>query len=320
MTELITDLYNPSIMTATDCIKFSISVIGLFLNCLAVYITIFRYNSRNAAIWLIVYIAIIDILFSTHDIVTQILKWITNHQVLLYSPFCQYSGMLYALLIMTSVDGVGILSLLRAMSIVGDIELRAVYWYIAIGTLTLINVTLSALGVVYNIMKVMPSGSYCKAGFGNSQYSRIYSIIIIAKFFIMMLLTMISYSCITVKYYRTVSRLRSKNSNNRSSRIANRPVIIYQRWIIIRLLALILMYMTCFLPELVIIFYNVLTDTDRTPIVDSISSSWLSFTIIVNSVFVLLYHKETRNILANMLPSWIPLYRPNTNITELNNF
>jgi hypothetical protein len=221
---------------------------------------------------------------------------------------------------MISVDGVAMLSLLRALTVIGNIEFKAIYWYISIGTLSLINITLSILGVSNSIMRVMPSGSYCKVEFLTNEYSLIYSKFIIAEFFIMLLITIISYFCITIKYYRTVSKLSSKENSNNSGIIDNRPALIYQRWVIIRLLALVFMYMVCFLPELVVIFYNISTDTYRTPIADSISSMGLSLTVVVNSGFVLFYHKEIRNILASMLPSWIPIYRPNTKISELNDY
>jgi hypothetical protein len=305
---------------ATECIILLFSVIGLFLNGLAVYITLFRYKTRNSAIYLIIFVAIIDILFSLHYIASQLAKWITSNQVLANPWFCQTTGMFFTLLIINSVDGIGILSLLRALSVLGNVELRAVYWYIVIGVLLILNTTFSIFGLYNNIMRLMPSEAYCQVSFRKSKFSSIYSGIMMGKFIIMMLIVFACYICITIKFYKNASQLYLKNNSSENCILGDRPATAYQRWIIIRLLVLVLMYIVCFVPELIILIYNLSTNTQRSPSADAIAGTCMCLTVVVNSVFVLFYHQEIRDILLSMIPRWISPYPSSLDINELEVF
>jgi hypothetical protein len=313
-------LSNPSVTIATELTMFIICIIGLFLNGLAVYITLFRHRSKNAAIWLMVYIAGIDILFSIHYITSQIAKWATYHQVMLNPWFCQSTGMFFTLLIMSSTDGVGLLSLLRLLSITRDTEIRAIYWYITIGFLTIFNTTFSIIAAFNGVMRLMPSETVCQAQFRKNIFSIIYSLFMMVKYSIMLLVILISYFWITIKFYQTASRLTSKNNDSNAHFIENRRAQSYQRWVIMRLLILVIMYMLCFLPELLVIVYNLITETERSPITDGVVATGVTLTIIVNSVFLLFYNQENRKILIGMIPSWICLYSDSLEIQELGSF
>ncbi|KXN74517.1 family A G protein-coupled receptor-like protein [Conidiobolus coronatus NRRL 28638] len=313
-------LSNPSVTIATELIMFIICIVGLFFNGLAVYITLFRHRSKNAAIWLMIYIAAVDIMFSIHYIASQIAKWATLHQVMLNPWFCQYTGMFFTLLIMSSTDGVGLLSLLRVLSIARDTEIRAVYWYITIGLLTTFNTAFSIIAANNGIMRLMPSETVCQAQFRKNTFSIIYSLFMMVKYSIMLLIILISYFWITIKFYQTASRLNSKNNDSNGHFIENTRAKSYQRLVIMRLLILVIMYMICFLPELLVIVYNLITETERSPITDGVVAIGVALTIIVNSVFLLFYNQENRKILAAMIPSWMCLYSDSLEIQELSSF
>ncbi|KXN74519.1 family A G protein-coupled receptor-like protein [Conidiobolus coronatus NRRL 28638] len=311
-------LSNPSVTIATEITMFIICIVGLFLNGLAVYITLFRHRSKNAAIWLMIYIAVADILFSVQDIAATISKWATSHQVMLNPWFCQSTGMFFTLLIMSSTDGVGLLSLLRALSIVRNIEIREVYWYISIGVLIIFNSTLCIFAALNQVMRVMESEAYCQASFRKNQISRFFSGFMLTKYTIMLLIILVSYFCITIKFHQTASKLNFKNNDDSSYYVGDKPAAAYQRWVITRLLILVFMYMICFLPELIVLIYTISTNTQRSPVADAVVSSGIAFMVIVNSVFLLFYNQENRKILFGILPSWILLYSPNLEIQELN--
>jgi hypothetical protein len=266
--------------------------------------------------WLMIYIAVVDILFSINDISAQILKWATSHRVMLNPWFCQSTGMIFTLLTMSSVDGVGVLSLLRALSIVGDIEIMAIYWYTAIGVTIIVNASFSIFAAVNQVMRIMPSEAYCQASFRKSKISSIFSGFMIGKFTIVLLIVIVCYICITIKFYRIASRCNSKSNDNNCRFVENRRAKSYQRGVIVRLFILIFMYMLCFIPELIVIIYNLSTNTQRSPIDDAIVCSGITFTIIVNSVFLLFYNQENRSILVNMLPNWVCICSDSFEIEE----
>jgi hypothetical protein len=311
-------LKNPSVTIATEITMFIICIVGLFLNGLAVYITLFRHKSKNAATWLMLYIALADIMFSVHDISATISKWATSHQVMLNPWFCQSTGMFFTFFIMSSTDGVGLLSLLRALSIARNVEISAIYWYVSIGVLILINSILSIFAALNEVMRLMESEAYCQASFRKNKISKFFSGFMLTKYTIMLLIILLSYFCITIKFYQTASKLNFRNSNNSSYYVGDKPAAAYQRWVITRLLILVFMYMICFLPELIVLIYTISTNTQRSPAADAVVSSGIAFMVIVNSVFLLFYNQENRKILSSMLPGWIFLNPHNLEIQELN--
>ncbi|KXN74516.1 family A G protein-coupled receptor-like protein [Conidiobolus coronatus NRRL 28638] len=310
-------LSNPSVTLGTEITLFVICILGLFLNGLAVYITLSSHSSRNLAIRLMLFIAITDILFSIHGIASQIAKWATSQQVLLDPWFCQSNGMFNTLLTMSSTDGVGLLSLLRALSVAGNIKMREAYWYTAMGVLVLANTSFSIVAAFYEIMRIMPSEAYCQASFTKNTLSVIYSLFMMGKFAIVLLLIIASYIYITIRFYQTATRFSSKGNGVSSSLIDDRTTTTYQKWVLLRILIFVFMYMVCFAPELIALVYNLSTKTDRSPILDSIVSVGIFLTIIVNSVFLLFYNQENRKVLINMLPSWIRFYSDNLEMQEL---
>jgi hypothetical protein len=316
MAEQHIELEDPSVTIGTEVAMFSISMIGLLFNGLVVYITLFRHRSRHVAIWIMAFIAMLDIGFSLTVIATQISKWVTLHQVLTNQWFCQYSGLVYMLSVITSIDAVGVLSLIRCIAIVYNTSIKGVYWYTTIGLLLIFNTIFSIFGVIYEIMRVMPSQAYCQPSFRKNSFSKIYSIVIMGKFFLMLFIVIASYILITIKYCKLLSAFNSKSNATKDCSVGTRPTLVFQRGVIIRLVALVFMYMLCFLPELLTLVYNLATNTQRDPVADAISGVTMNLTILVNSVFVLFYHEETQSILISLLPRWI--YRTNSNADIFN--
>ncbi|KXN68452.1 hypothetical protein CONCODRAFT_9299, partial [Conidiobolus coronatus NRRL 28638] len=68
------------------------------------------------------------------------------------------------------------------------------------------------------------------------------------------------------------------------------------------------------------VFYAAITKSSITPVADSISGVTLSFSILVNSVFVLIYQIESREILLNMLPRWIYVSKYKSKPVALSDF
>jgi hypothetical protein len=263
------------------------------------------------------FIAVTDILFSVHGIASQIVKWATSQQVMLNTWFCQSNGMFNTLLTMSSTDGVGLLSLLRALSVAGNIKMRETYWYMAVGILIVVNTSFSIVAAFYEIMRIMPSEAYCQASFTKNMLSIIFSLFMMGKFTIVLLLIIGSYIYITIKFYQTATRFSSKVNGVNSSLIDDRVTTTYQKWVLLRIVIFVFMYMICFAPELIALVYNLSTKTDRSPILDSIVSVGIFLTIVVNSVFLLFYNQENRKVLINMLPSWIYIYSDNLEMQEL---
>ncbi|KXN68451.1 hypothetical protein CONCODRAFT_9298 [Conidiobolus coronatus NRRL 28638] len=151
----------------------------------------------------------------------------------------------------------------------------------------------------------MPAQAYCHSSLRPGHFSETFAILILSKFLIMFTILMISYTLITIKVYKSFSKVNSRNYSSSSSFKSEKPYTVYQKRIIIKLMILILMYMISLFPELANIFYVVVTHKAMTPAYDSLSGVTLSFSILVNSIFVLVYQIETRKILLSMLPRWI---------------
>ncbi|KXN68449.1 family A G protein-coupled receptor-like protein [Conidiobolus coronatus NRRL 28638] len=306
MTEQVYSLSNPLITVITESVMFSISLTGLLFNGLVIYIMLFRHKSKEIDIWFMTYIAIFDILLAITIIGSQISKMVTFHEILFNNIwYCQYSGMFNILLTSTSIDGVGMLSLIRALAIVKNITFKSVYWYILMILLFIANLIFGIFGVTNQAFRVMESQSYCQPSFSKNRYSKIYSIVIIGKMFLMLFILMVSYICISVKYCNLLSDMNNSKDSSSDLLVGRKPLHVLQRAVITKLFGLVFMYMLCFLPELITLVYNISTKSERNPIADAISGSAMNFTIVVNSVFVLFYHEETRRILVNLLPLWM---------------
>ncbi|KXN66336.1 hypothetical protein CONCODRAFT_11856 [Conidiobolus coronatus NRRL 28638] len=297
-------LENPSITISTETIMFFISILGLFFNGIAVYISHYKLKSRNESVWLMSIIGVVDILVSLTILIADILKYSTGFNILYNNAFCQFTGAAIMSLTMTTIDGVGLLSLLRALSIVKNIEIRAVYWYSAMSAMIAYNLVINILGIYNNIMYVMPAEVYCHAAFNANSYAVIFSYFILTKFVIMIVILMASYICITIKYCQIISPLNSKSRSNECF-IGDTSSISFQRAMVCKLLSLLVMYIICFGPMVFTVLYNVATKTFRSPIADAICGITMNLTVLVNAVFVLLYQKEARLALFSMLPSWI---------------
>jgi hypothetical protein len=280
-----------------------ISIIGLFFNGLAFYIAHYKLKQRTASIWIMAVIGIVDILVCLVIIVTEITKYATHFEIVTNNYFCQYSGMCIMFFTMTTIDGVGILSLIRMLSIVKNIDVESIYAYTILGGFICFNLLINILGVHYDIMHIVPSQIYCMATMKGS-FGEIFSYMLLAKFILMVIILLISYFYITIFYCRIIKPLNNKSYSSECF-IGDTSSLSYQRGIIAKLVGLMLMYMICFLPMLVVISYNVVSGPLLKPIPYAISGATMNFTVIVNAAFVLLYQKEARNVLVNMLPNWI---------------
>ncbi|KXN68454.1 hypothetical protein CONCODRAFT_18970 [Conidiobolus coronatus NRRL 28638] len=320
MSESDFELNNRAITLGTEHAMFLISILGLLFNVLVVYIMLFRHRSKQIDIVFMTIIAAVDILIALTVIVSQIAKWATFHSILVNDWFCQYSGLIYMLLTMTSIDGVGLLSIIRSLAIANDIKIKSIYWYLIMGVLLIFNIIFSGFGVVNKIMRIMPSQAYCQPSFSKNSFSKVYSGVMVGKFFLMFVAIVISYICITIKYCKLMAEFSAPKNLTSDYLVGERPALVFQKGVIVRLFILIFMYMLCFMPELVTLIYNISTRTERDPIADSVAGAAMNLTILVNSVFVLFYHEETRVILGSLLPSWIRRDKYISNDYDLNNY
>jgi hypothetical protein len=313
-------LENPSLTLATESVMFVFSVLGFFFNGLAVYITFFRLKIRSASIGLMAIIAILDVFTASAVLSTGIIKFATAHQILNNNYFCQYTGAIFMTFPMSSVDGVGLLSVLRLLSITREIEIEPIYWYIAMGLMFAFNVIINVIGIIDNINQVMPSQSYCHARLKPGAFSEVFSILVLSKFLLMFTILMVSYTWITYRVCKSFSNVNSRKNGSSNHFIAEVSYTGFQKKIVLKLLVLILLYMISFAPELITVFYTAITKKSITPVADSISGVTLSFSILVNSVFVLIYQIESREILLSMLPRWIHNSKYKSKPIELSDF
>lgn len=303
-------LLNPPLTKGTESVMLIFSLLAIHSNVLALYITVFRLRLRTASVGLMAIIALTDILTALAIIINEILKYATSREILNNDLFCQRFGMISMLFPMSSVDGIGLLSLVRALSIVKNIEIQDLYWYLAMGIMFSYNLIINVLAVSNHIMKVTPSQIYCHALYDENNYSKLFSTLLLAKFLIMFIISIVSYICITIRYYKTVSRLKSKRGSSSECFVEANPTLTSQKMIIFRLVAFLLMYMICFVPQLATTAHTVITKTPRSAIADAISGATISLSLLANSIFVLFYQIESREIILNMLPRWI--YTPTT--------
>jgi hypothetical protein len=298
-------LKNPSITALTQSIMFLFAVIALFMNCIAFYITVFRLKLKTAAIGLMAAIATLDIIISSNVIIVDIMSFATSYQILANHYFCKYTGMIYMLVPMSSLDGVGLLSLLRLLSVSYNIEFKAVYWYLAMGATFVYNVVINIFGVIYSVYEIQPSQAYCYASYYPGTFSKRYVILLLLKFLIMFIMTLVCYIGITITVYKTFTKLNPKSDALSESFSTGIPYTTYQRRIIYKLIVLILLYMLCFVPGLAFTTYTTITAKRRNAVMDSISGIAFALALLVNAIFVLIYQREARDILLNMLPRWL---------------
>ncbi|KXN66334.1 family A G protein-coupled receptor-like protein [Conidiobolus coronatus NRRL 28638] len=319
MSDLSFTLKNPSLTILTGALMLLFAVIALFLNGLAFYITVFRLKKKTAAVGLMTIIATLDIIISSNVIIADLMNFASSHQSLTVHNFCTTTGMIYMLVPMSSIDGIGLLSLLRLLSVSYNIEFRAAYWYLAMGAMFIYNVVINVIGVIQDIYIIQPSQSHCYASYTPGTYSEIYSQLLALKFVIMFSLILVSYTGITITVYKTFSRLNLMNSNSSGHNLCDKPYTTYQRKLIYKLVILITLYVVCFVPGLAFTIYTVTTNNLRTPVMDSISGITFALALVVNAIFVLIYQKEARDIFLSMLPRWLYTSKSNFEPAGLQN-
>ncbi|KXN66333.1 family A G protein-coupled receptor-like protein, partial [Conidiobolus coronatus NRRL 28638] len=312
-------LENPSLTIITEILMIFFAVLALFMNFIAFYITVFRLRMKTAAVGLMAIIATSDIIISLNVIISHIINFATSHHILNNRDFCTYTGMIYMLVPMTSIDGIGLLSLLRLLSVSYNKEFKAFYWYLAMATMIIYNVVINVIGIIKDIYIIQPSQAYCYAAHVPGTYSELFDQLLALKFLVMLVLILISYTGITITVYKTFSKLNSNNNSSSEQFLCEKPYNAYQRRIIYKLVILIFLYVICFVPGLGITIYTVVTLKIITPFMDSIIGTKFTLALLVNAIFVLIYQKEARDILLGMLPRWLYSCKSNFDPVELQN-
>ncbi|KXN66335.1 hypothetical protein CONCODRAFT_11855 [Conidiobolus coronatus NRRL 28638] len=318
MSDSILILKSPSITILTEVLMIFFATLALVFNGVAFYITVFRIGFKTAAVGLMAIIATLDIIISFNVIIVDVMNFATSHQILNNRSFCTYTGMIYMLVPMSSIDGIGLLSLLRLLSVSYNKEFKAIYWYSVMGAMFIYNVVINIFGVTNDIYEIMPSEAYCYSGYAPGTYSELFALMLLLKFLVMFALILISYTGITVTVYKTFSQLNTSDISSEQV-LCDKPYTQHQRRLIYRLFILIALYMICFGPALVFTTYTAVTNKWRTAIMDSISGIAFSLALLVNSIFVLVYQREARDILISIVPIWLYTSKSNFELVGLKN-
>ncbi|KAJ9084933.1 hypothetical protein DSO57_1019109 [Entomophthora muscae] len=266
-----------------DVLLFSIGPIGLLLNGLLLKLIASKRSRPAIDCILLTIIAELDLLTSVYIIVSQVWKWLSGYSVVRdASAWCYLSSSLGRMAKLASLDVTALLSLVRYVAIVRGANIVNRYWLAVAIMLIGVIAALFTVKSVFTIPTVAASGLYCFAlhDFENPVFIAFHAIL--PLFAVPPLFIIPTCYALVISHYR---RILTQITDT-----LPRHLVYQSRGLLVITIA----YALVIIPEYLIIVLCVYFKVEVSPDVDSMARILISSITIVNPLFALFLHEDTR--------------------------
>ncbi|KAI9292497.1 hypothetical protein K502DRAFT_351955 [Neoconidiobolus thromboides FSU 785] len=282
-----------------EIFMFIYSIFSIILNLLVLYIVNIE-NTRGKAVdaYLITWIAVFDILVALSLDVTQIAKWSLSTTPIEFqeSAYCSLSSILYNGTAISAMALTAQLSVVRYLAIVKSYTISNVKTNFISLVIVLVTVVIFIITKIKGVSRLLPSGLLCISTTEThvSMEHTIYVTIMFIIIYPIVFSIPLFYGLISLHYFETNQRLRA------SSGSFSKSVAFYKSKHIAFLFVFTLLYMCSLLPEFIVLVIEAIDDYERSYVVDCICLFLLFSETILNPLFVITLHPDSRKRIISL--------------------
>ncbi|KAI0235990.1 hypothetical protein L0F63_004760 [Massospora cicadina] len=278
-------------LVAIDWAVLVLGLLGIGLNGVLLHITRKRHNvlQKIDSIFLLV-VAVMDLLACLFMTASVVMRWVFGKQIMdERGALCAVGSVLLCALIATSMVATALLALVRYLVIVHDVRIeRARFLYSSAALLLCVFLMIVIRGATTR-MSLRPSGLYCVTKlWGVEQDTRIFGMIGLILTVASLLCVVICYTKLALHYHRLVHQS-----------IALGAPTLRSRSVVVQMFIVIVAYLVATMPEFVSVWYSRVTI--RTSTLDGIVCTLLFSVTLINALFALLMHEETRRAFVKLI-------------------
>ncbi|KAJ9088412.1 hypothetical protein DSO57_1023435 [Entomophthora muscae] len=271
-----------------------LSLGAIVISLLICYIGVFRNCTRGVDMILLVVMSLLDSGMGMMWLSLLLTKWAVGHDILQIEYVCNFQAMLYIFMIESSSDCAVILSLLRFGVIVQGWRVRRWLWLMVVVFVLVTSLAFSVAATSYNLNQIMPNGSYCEpVTTKDIPFSIFYRYWLLGRIIISPIIISICYASITIRYYTFITG-------------ASLPILRS----LPRLLVGCVAYAVCFLPTIFTSLYQVVSKKSVSADIDCVVFLSALSIIIINPLFAVLVHDETKREFVSLMHSANLIFNP----------
>ncbi|KAI9293219.1 hypothetical protein K502DRAFT_366923 [Neoconidiobolus thromboides FSU 785] len=305
-----------------DIIMFLLSFVAIGCSGLVFYISIFRNGIRGADFLPIIIMCTLDSLMGISWIVFDFMKWISNYEIMHDENIaCQIQAVISLGVLEASIDCATILAILRFVVIILQVKINKIYFNIATVAMVSLSITLAIVSGSYKSGRVMPTNSYCELiTLADIPFNIFYSKWLLVRIFLLPIVIAVCYGGILIKYINLLRNLKLlkysyyvdqnfDNANNTKS--YTEPVRNIKRSITALAIGIVA-YIIVFAPSYITNIVQDITNADNREVwVDAIVVISIMSIILINPIFALLVHDETKVEMEHLFGKWKLSSSPN---------
>ncbi|KAI9299179.1 hypothetical protein K502DRAFT_345332 [Neoconidiobolus thromboides FSU 785] len=278
----------------SNVIIFIVSIIAIFLNTFLLFLNAkrLRFSWRSDKL-LICLISVFDLLAALYIFILQVTKWSTGLTLKDDSEWCQSSAIFFSACSFCALLLTSLLSVVRYTVIVKRIPFEPVLLYFVTGfTIVSSFAVFVVISQLHNIIP-FPSGWYCLPLLAETNTSSIIYAIYLSIVFVSTLVVLpVCYSLLALHYNKIIEEVYGTKSS--------KPPIALKRNII-RLIIILVAYYILIFPEMINVMLSMGFKIVRTATSDGLTLTLLFGTSILNPLFAMFLHDETREELYDLV-------------------
>lgn len=269
-------------LVGLDAAMFVLSLAGMAINGLLLYVTYAYCRAKAIDITLIQIIALLDSWICSFMVFSIALRYGVGSSVLdTRGWWCRMSAIAYSGFVLQVLVCAALLALVRYLAIVRGVRINNR------GFLTLLYTVVAGVSVLFSVLAfncesvLPPSGLYCTPRFtGPSVVARAGGYITLGLLAFSLVTIPASYLCITLHYQRVMRGLKESYSLWRLQRSLYSLVLV------------VVCYTATILPEFVLVALSATRVVERSNVADGIVILMLTSITLVNPLFSLLLHND----------------------------
>ncbi|KAI9292490.1 hypothetical protein K502DRAFT_76636 [Neoconidiobolus thromboides FSU 785] len=291
---------NTTFSLGFEIFLFIYSLLSITLNGLVLFIT-YKRSKTNKAIdgLLIQLISLFDIIIALFLTFTQLYRWITvkDSDAFEQSMVCTLSSIIFNSTIIVALSLTSQLSIIRYLAIVKSYSINNTKTKILSFFTIVLIISGFTVAHFFGTPKVMPSGLFCITApikLNRILFSIYGPTMLIVTFLIIMSIP-VFYCMITLHYYYINQKLKAQVGDLR------KVSSFYKSHHVLYLFLVSFCYILSLMPELILLIVETTTKFKRDYTIDSISLVLLFSETVINPLFVLTLHPDSRNELVALL-------------------
>ncbi|KXN72884.1 hypothetical protein CONCODRAFT_15895 [Conidiobolus coronatus NRRL 28638] len=276
-----------------EIFMFLFSSGGLLLNLLVLYILVARIRIVRIDAVLSGVITVMDLTATLSLMFRVMYKWISyglGHGTNNF-PFCKTTGTVFFASTISSFDIVSILGLIRCLVIVFKVRINSWLWGIILGIL--LGYNWIGGGIVNWSFTEISWGGFCTFKSKEVEFGEggIFGLIISAKAIIMVAIFIVSYALIIRFYYRYYNKLGRSSTTDQS--LIN-EISTQKATASLKLIGVVTSYIVVYCPKICLLIVYSFHFWQYKPILELITSIFLSMSSIINASVILFIQDETK--------------------------